>query len=710
MQAGGYRTAARKLETFCRDTPSDAHARFLLGACYHAQGRFTEALDAFKQTLALNPDHLDCAQAVLAVLCALGRAREALAECPRLLKLAPNDARLRFNVALVHEAVDDFDAAIAAYDDALARDGTFVQAIINRGYALIRAGRLEEAYENNRHAASAYPSHADIHFNLGDTCLALSRYEEAITHCDRALELVPTHVKALFDRALALAALGHIEAASGTFERARGIDAVTVRALEGRVHGSGEAVRPIDPREVYLVRGFEALDRCDWSRRDEYLARFAAWINHPESIPLDARPLAWRAIVTGIDPRLQQRLAEQVASRIAQLAHPMPAVARSSRAEARRLRLGYVAAEFRAHPVAWLSERLYGLHDRSRFEVFGYATTPTDGSAVRSRIANAVDMFRDLSAHAIADIAGQIRADEIDVLIDLTGYLSNAKPEIFAMRPALVNVSYIGYPGTTGAAYIDYAIVDRVAVPPGSEHHFSERLVFLPDTFWCYGLPTIDARSIPSRAALGLPQDGLVFAAFHNGFKIGPEIFARWMEILRRVDGSVLWALARRDAVRDNLLREATRHGISAERLVFAPPLPHEQHLVRQAAADLFLDTPACSAATTCLDALWSGLPVLACPSASFAGRQSASALAALGVRDLIGTDLDDYVERAVRIASDRTTLHALRTQIAAARHTAPLFNMERRVGELETAFTTMIERWHAALPPASFAVGRTLR
>ena len=704
LERGDLAAAAAKLDAACRERPGSAEAHFLRGACCHALGRLDEALLSFDRAVELDAANLQAAQGAIAVLSQLGRTEEALGRCSRLVDAAPADPQLQFNLGLIHETRSELDRALACYDAALSLAADYRLALLNRGLVLARLGRFAEAYENNRRTADLYPALPDSHFNLAEICLALSRYDEAIEHCDRALRLDAQHVGALFDRGLALAARGGIEEADETFDRARRLDPARMQALEARVYPEREQARPIDAREVYLIRGFEALDTCDWADRDRYLQRFAAWIDAGDSRPLDALPLAWRAVALGMDQRRQAKLAAQVAARIARSTKPLPAVD-CGRATG-RIRIGYVSADFRAHTVAWLTEDVYARHDRNRFEVFAYALTPDDGSRVRHRIASDVDGFRDVSGRSTAEIAGQVRADGIDIAVDLTGYTTGARPEVFAMRPAPVNVAYLGFLGTSSAPFIDYLIVDRVAVPPGAEEHFSERLVFLPDSLWCYGCPPVTDGS-PPREAFGLPPEGFVFCAFHNAFKIGPEIFSRWMEVLRRVAGSVLWVLARSPEASRNLRREAERRGIDPERIVSAPALPHDQHLARHAAADLFLDTPDFSAATTGLDALWQGLPVLACPTATLAGRQSASALAALGLPELIAKDLDDYLDRATRLATEAGALAAVRHRLRAARREAPLFDMAARVRELEAAFGAMLERAQAGLPAAPLEITR---
>ncbi len=703
IRGGEFRAAATLLEQACAQAPGDGHLRFLLGASRHALGELDAALAAFESALALAPGHLEAAQAAAAVLCQLGRPAEALAHCARLIERAPAEPQVRYNAALAHEAAGQLDAALARYDEALGIDPVLRAALLNRGALLLRLGRTPQALANNRALVAAYPDDAEAHANLAETCLAGSRYEEALAHADRAAAHAPRMMAAQFTRGLALAALGRIEAADAAFATARALDPPAFAARVAGVARAPPTDDRIDAREIYLVRAFDAAERCDWADRDRFLARFAEWIRSPGPQPLDAIPLAWRAAVMGLAPADQATIAANVAVRVGRGIQPLPP--RMPAAAPERIRIGYVAAEFRAHPVAWLTEGLYARHDRTRFEVYAYALTGSDGDPVRDRIAAGVDVFRDVAALTTAAIAAQIRADRIDVLVDLAGYLSDTRPELFAFRPAPVAVAYVGYPGTSGGPYIDYMIVDRVAVPAGAERDFAERLVFLPDSFWCYGRPPV--RPPLARPALGLPERGFVFAAFHNAFKIGPGIFARWMALLDRLPDSVLWVFARRDEVQANLRREAARCGVRPDRIVLAPPVPRDEHLARQCAADLFLDTPACSAATTCLDALWAGLPVLACPTPSFAGRQSASALAALGLDELICADLDDYVARATRLATRPEELVAVRARLAAGRRGGRLFDLAARVGELDAAFGAMAARARAGRPPAALEVAR---
>ena len=289
-----------------------------------------------------------------------------------------------------------------------------------------------------------------------------------------------------------------------------------------------------------------------------------------------------------------------------------------------RLRIGYLSSDFHDHATAYMIAELIERHDRDRFEVHGYSYGPDPGGHMRARLVSAFDRFTDIDALAHRAAAARIRADDIDILVDLKGHTYRARPKILAFRPAPVQVNYLGFPGTMGAPFIDYIVADDFIVPRDRQTLYAEKLAYLPD---CYQ-PNDTRREIaaaPGRAACGLPAQGFVFCAFNNSFKITPAFFAIWMRLLQQVPGSVLWLLESNALVRRNLTAVAAAAGVDPDRLVFAPMLPHGQHLARHRHADLFLDTLPCNAHTTASDALWAGLPVLTCAGETFAGRVAGS-------------------------------------------------------------------------------------
>ena len=370
-----------------------------------------------------------------------------------------------------------------------------------------------------------------------------------------------------------------------------------------------------------------------------------------------------------------------------------------------RIRLGYLSADFRQHPVAALIVALIERHDRRDFEVTGYSFCARDRSAMRGRFTGAFDHFVDIDKMPHRQAAELIHENGIDVLIDLMGYTRYCRPTILAHRPAPIQVNYLGYPGTMAADFIDYIIVDPFLVPTDQQPFYTERLVHLPDCYQPSDTRRQMANPAPSRASCGLPEKGFVFCCFNNSYKLTPAFFDIWMRLLNAVPGSVLWLSERNDFVKDNLRREASCRGVAAERLVFLPRAPMPEYLARLGLADLFLDTLPYNAGATANDALWTGLPVLTCAGETYVGRMAGAVLTAAGLPELITTSVEAYETLAFQLATEPGRLTAVRQKLERNRSTMPLFDTERFNRKLEAAYQRMWETWRAGEAPAAFSI-----
>ncbi|CAM9335937.1 unnamed protein product, partial [Phaeothamnion confervicola] len=379
-----------------------------------------------------------------------------------------------------------------------------------------------------------------------------------------------------------------------------------------------------------------------------------------------------------------------------------------SPAEPRRIRLGYLSSDLGNHPLSHLMLSVFGMHDASRFEVFCYALSPDDGSAWRRRIEREAEHFWDVSALPTADIAGLIRADGVDVLVNLNGYTKGARNEVFALRPAPVQVSYLGFCGTLGADYIDYMIVDRVVVPDSQRHFYTERgLLHMPHSYFVNdhrqsARYMLDPAALPTRQRYGLPPDKFVFCNFSQLYKIDPAVFDVWMSVLRRVPNAVLWLLRFPPAGEANVRAEARRRGVRDDaQLHFTEVAPKDEHIRRGVLADLFLDTPSCNGHTTGCDILWSGTPLLTVAGEKMAARVAASLLEAAGLPEFVCADLHVYEEEAVRLATDADALFAARQRLERQRHVCPLFDTLRWVRNAEGLLARAVVRAADGLSPA---------
>jgi predicted O-linked N-acetylglucosamine transferase (SPINDLY family) len=370
-----------------------------------------------------------------------------------------------------------------------------------------------------------------------------------------------------------------------------------------------------------------------------------------------------------------------------------------------RIRIAYLSADFREHAVSQLIVGVLEHHDRARFETIAISFGADDGSAMRSRIVKAVDHFVDIRTESDLDIARTIRDKEIDIAVDLMGFTTGARFNVFAMRPAPIQINYLGYPGTLGASYVDYVIADEIVIPPVQRQFYTEKVAYLPHSYQANDGARPVPRTIPTRHELGLPENGFVFCNFNNSYKITPELFDIWMRLLNQIDGSVLWLLESSTSGLENLRREAQQRGVAPDRVIFAPRTSVESHLARQCVADLFLDTVPYNAHTTASEALWVGLPVLTCLGSTFAGRVAASLLTSIGLPEQVTYSLRDYEERAFAIASDPTISASLKSKLERNRASSPLFDTKRFTRNVETLYMSMWQRYLERQPPTELPI-----
>jgi protein O-GlcNAc transferase len=600
-----------------------------------AQGRLQEAEIALAS---LGAQHSDDPRAHLAAgLLAYRRSDyvHAIACLEAARRLAPDDASIAVNYGEALRAVGRLSQAEAVLREALARDPAQSTGWLNLAQLLLQRGRRSAACDAARQALRLVPDDPRAHLVLGCGLLSRSEAEDALVHLRRASALAPDLLAARFygARAAALA--------------------------------------------------------CDWSwPSGDAAALVELWARNPEH-PQVAEFQPFLAYELPVTNALRRLVAEHYAKRIRARATALPPVFRP-RAAGERLRVGYLSADFHNHPTMHLAAGLFELHDHSRFELFVYSFGDDDGSEYRRRVVAAADHFVDVSADAPQQIAHRIRADGVQILVDMKGFTLLARPEILALRPAPVQVAFLGYPGTMGSGLADYIVTDRVVTPPGSEAFFGEAFALLPGSYQVNDRDQAIAAERPTRSSLGLPEVGLVLCCFNMPYKIEPGVFDAWMRILAAVPDAVLWVLAKPEFAATNLRREAEVRGIDSARLVFARFAPKPQHLARLACADLFLDTRYVNAHTGASDALWAGVPVVTCAGDSFPARVAASLLDACGLGELAVDSLERYEELVISLARDRKRLAGLRARLAHERLSCALFDTARYTRNLERAFDAM--------------------
>lgn len=689
------------------DSPDNSHLWFLLGVSRHALGELPPAISALRKAEEIAPGAAIILNALATVLFEDGNFAEALQVLERAIVAAPDDASTHFNRGVALERTGELESAILAYQRALAIEPDNLPALLNRGAALSVAGRFREAVENNQRLISLAPQSADAYFNLSEALLGQGASEEALEASERAIELDPRHARAHIDRGLALADLGRLPEAKLALQAADSIE-------PGVVHSYLDAVAPADPsldRSVnpevfFLYRSYERKLRCDWSVLGRHIEQVEVIARESEESRLATidLPLAYQSLTLPLPAEVPYRIASVIGDRYA------AAIAGAGRTFTQaphdgRIRVGYLSADFREHLNAYLSLPLFRDHDRTRYEVTAFSIGPDDGADVRKRIAGAADRFVDLREMNDVDAAARINDVGVDILVDLGGYTEHCRPGIPAMRPASVQVSYLGFPGTMGAPWIDYRLTDRVATPREQEKFWSEQLVFLPDTFFIYDAADGFPDAGVTRADYGLPDDAIVYCCFSSYYKVEPGIFSVWIDILKAVPRGVLWFAGRNAEAVANLQREAQMRGVDSKRLVFAPFESRGRYKARFRLADLFLDTPVFNAMTTACDALAAGLPVLTLPGPTFTSRVAASLLSAADFHEGIVDSLEAYRDRAIEWGLRRDLLREVRRTRLAHPLGTRLFDAKGRVRQLETVYGEMWRRSKAGLAPQSFEI-----
>ena len=539
-----------------------------------------------------------------------------------------------------------------------------------------------------REALAQEPASSENYSNLGLVVWEQHRFQEAAGLLTRAVELDPSNTTARLNLANAFIIGNQMELGIAHYRE-------VLRTDPGNAKAHANLLKPL-------------LDTCDWEGAAGEVAYLVErWRkNAQDEIALRIAPFT--SLLVPFPGELRKAIADSHARRVQERVAHFARPARPDRPARDRLRIAYVSGDFHDHAVGHLTAGLLEAHDRDAVEVFGYSFGIDDGSDYRKRLIGAFDSFVDIRNCTHIEAAQRIASDGIDVLVDRKGYTAESRPEIFALRVAPVQVNFLGYPGSMGTGFMDYIVADKVILPDSEVQWFGEKVAWMPASYQANDnrQPISDAPL--RRVEFGLPEQGIVFCSFNKHYKIERELFDCWMRILAAVPGSVLWLLGGPGV--KTLQNRAGDAGIDPQRIVFCGKLRKPEHLARHRLADIFLDTHYVNGHTTTSDALWAGVPALTWPGPSFAGRVAESLLRAVGLPELVATDLDGYERAAVELARNPARLAALREKLAANRLTTPLFDTQGYARALESAYRTMWERHVRCEPPAHFGVDAPVR
>jgi predicted O-linked N-acetylglucosamine transferase (SPINDLY family) len=670
-------------------------------------GNFDMADSILKRVLQVDPKNLLALNGLGLIKASEAKYTEAANFFGRAARISPNDASIQFNLAKALTDSGKDKAAIAHHKKAVALTPKDPDAWLSYGIAVSNLGRYEDALVYFNKALSLNPNSAEAWSWKGATMHELKRFDEAITLYDKALSLNPNSAEAWswkgatmhelkrFDEAITLndKALSLNPNLAGAWS-CKGATMHELKRFDEAIANYGKALSlKSDLDWIYGDLVHTKLKICSWTGLADSSEDISKKIMENEKVSIPFILLALN------DDALLHKKSSEI---LIQSKYPFNPVLESilKRSQSQKIRVGYFSADFHNHATGYLMAELFELHDKNQFEIVGFSFGPTANDWMRQRLEKSFDQFIEVGSKSDVEVAKLSRDLNIDIAVDLKGFTQDARTGIFSYRAAPIQVNYLGYPGTMGADYIDYIIADKTLIPLDAQSSYTEKVVYLPNSYQVNDRKRIISDRQFTRQELGLPEDRFVFCCFNNNFKILPATFTSWMRILKATEGSVLWLLQDNSWVVENLKKEAQKQGVDAQRLVFADRLPISEHLARHSQADLFLDTFPYNAHTTASDALWAGLPVLTMMGQSFASRVAASLLNVIGLPELITNTQEQYETLAVELAQSPLKLAEIKLKLANNRLITPLFDTPVFTKNIEAAYLKMIERYQTDMMP----------
>ena len=696
-----------------RQVPGVIEQRLQQALALHQRGLLSDAGKIYQDILKQRPTHFDALYFLGVIAYQTKNLHQAEELFSNAIKVNPNNAAAYYNRGIVLKDLKRLDEALASYNKAIALKHDSAEAYNDRGNVFRDLKRLDEALASYDKAIALKPDFAEAYYNRGITLNDLKRLDEAIASYDKAIGLKPDYAKAYINRGVVFRDLKRLGEALASYDKAIALKPDFAEAYSNR----GNALRKLKRLDEAVAAYDMALSLapdlvgtegahlhtkmhlCNWTNFDTECAHLISSVKIKKA---NTSPFEFIAIPSSSEVQLQ--------CATLWISEKFPPSRKSlwqgEQYRHDRIRVAYVSADFREHPVSFLIAGMLECHDNARFDVSAISLGSDDNSEMRQRLKASVEHFIDAKTFNDEQIANLVRSSDVDILVDLMGFTTESRTGILAGRPAPIQVNYLGYAGSMGARYIDYILADRCVIPEERRKYYSEKVVYLPDSYMANDSKRkISERSL-RRSEYNLPETAFVFCSFNNSYKIVPQTFNIWMRLLRQLGNSVLWLSNTNETAIRNLRREAQNRGVDPGRLVFAQQLPrNEDHLARHELADLFLDTLPYNAHTTASDALWAGLPVLTCLGETFAGRVAASLLNAIGLPELITTTPDAYERMAIDLATHPEKMAIIKTKLADNRLTTPLFDTKLFTKHIETAYTAMYQRHQAGFAPDHIVV-----
>ena len=646
----------------------------------HQEGRLKEAEQLYREILKkIEIDQLNIHNNLGNLLDGMNRLDEAETSFKKAIELQPKYAEAHNNLGIVQARQGEFEEAETSYRKAIELKPDYVDAYYNLAILINDFVSIEDAKIIYKKVIKLKPDHIDAHNNLGNILKKLGRLDEAETSYRKAIELKPDYFEAHINLGNTLKEVGRLDEAEASYEKVN-------------------SLKPdIDFLFGYLIH--TQMDLCKWDNFSQNLHELIKKINKQKNV---ITPFSLLSLID--DPDIHRKTAEIYSNDKYPKSNFFPKLLPYR--NHKKIKIGYFSPDFKNHPVAYLTAALYEIHDRNKFEIYAFSFEADTKDEFNSRIRAGADYFHNVQMISDLDVVKLTRSLEIDIAIDLAGFTGRSRTNIFAMSAAPIQVNYLGYPGTMATNYIDYLIADHTLIPNEKRKYYSEKIVFMPNSYQPNDAKTIVLKKSFTRKDFGLPNDKFVFCCMNQHYKINPNTFAGWMNILSKVKESVLWLPYGNITSVNNLKKEAKKFGISEDRLIFASHLPlREDHLSRIKLADLFLDTLPLNAHATANDALKMGLPVLTCTGSSFVSRVATSLLRAVNLPEMITSTQEEYEALAIQLATHPKKLKIIKDKLNTNLSTAPLYNASLYTQNLEAAYQIMYKRYQNGLAPDDISI-----
>ena len=731
--SGKFNIAEKKILNLFKEYPNELILHVMLGAVYASQKKFNKAISSYNKAIKINPNYAETYNNIGNVFQQKNEIKSAIINYKKAIEIKNDYAEPYYNFAILLNMQNNFNDAIINYKKAISLRSNYFEAHFNLGNTLVTLNNLEEAIINYKYAIKINPNYVECHNNLGNALKEIGKINESIKSYSKALLIKPNYFEAHNNLGNALQEMGEFNKAIKSFNKAISIEPNYVSAHNnlgivfqktGKIKEASKCYyRAIDINKNHyqaysnlaiLKQETDELDEaikyykkayylnpqlgdalinywhlrqfcCDWSDQKFMQQQVIKFIKNYDK-KKNIKNFKIFPLLSIIDNPALHFVAANAYSKNKEISKKI--YLKNNKLDSnKKIKVGYLSNDFKDHPCSYLTAGVFENHEKNKFEVYCISTCMDDKSKIRERIKNACDFFIDVSKKSDLEIAKLIESLSINILIDINGHTKGSRLEIFSHLNNIPKIGFLGYPGTVGGNINQYIIADSIVIPPKEKKFFSEKVVYMPNTYQCTDNNAEISKKNITRSDCRLPKHGFVFCCFNQTYKITPQIYDIWMKLLKKIDGSVLWLMSSNKWAENNLVRKAKEKDISNDRIIFAKRLPHEKHLARIKNADLFLDTIPYNAHTTASDALWVEVPVLTLSGKSFASRVGSSILTAAGLTELIAPNIKKYESIALNLAKSPNKLSSLKQKLRKNFSTKPLFNTKLYTKNLENKY-----------------------